>query len=263
VLHERSFHDDPTRLLRLGRYVARLGFEVEEQTALLAQEALRAGALGSVSGARVAAELWLATGEPAPERAFAALGELGVLQALSLPAPFDAPLRRRARELLPPDGDAAVLDMAVLFGPAGAGGGEARRAAGELMVRLEFLADTRERVLAGAFDASALAAGIARAERPSQLRALLAGRPVEAIAIAGALGARSSPEVGERARRWLAELREVRLQIGGADLLAAGLSQGPEIGRRLERVLDLRLDGELGGGREAELRAALQDGGGR
>ncbi len=49
----------------------------------------------------------------------------------------------------------------------------------------------------------------------------------------------------------------MRLQITGEDLLAAGMPEGPEIGRRLEKVLKLRLDGELSGGREAELQAAL------
>ena len=32
---------------------------------------------------------------------------------------------------------------------------------------------------------------------------------------------------------------------------------GPEIGRRLALALDMKLDGEIEGGREAELRAAL------
>src|SRR6185312_5813554 len=43
VLHERSFIDDPTRLLRLGRYHTRLGFALENATGRLA-----AGALASV-----------------------------------------------------------------------------------------------------------------------------------------------------------------------------------------------------------------------
>ncbi len=60
VLHERSFNDDPTRLLRLARYRARLGFDVEAHTAELAAQALAAGALATVSRARIGAELRLA-----------------------------------------------------------------------------------------------------------------------------------------------------------------------------------------------------------
>jgi tRNA nucleotidyltransferase (CCA-adding enzyme) len=258
VLHERSFLDDPIRLLRLARYRARLRFEVESRTAHLAQSALASGALGTVSGARIGAELWLATEESSAARAFASLGELGVLAALSLPSPFDEQLLHEAYSLLPPDGVEEIVDMAVLFHPAGEPCGSARRAAAELMDSFEFFAETRERVLAGAFDAPILAAGMERAERPSQLRALLDGQPVEAVAIAGVLGGRRSPEVLDRARSWLAELRHVRLEIGGADLLAAGVPEGPEVGSRLVRALDLKLDGELGEGREGELRAALE-----
>ncbi|HEY2201670.1 MAG TPA: hypothetical protein VGH56_07260, partial [Solirubrobacteraceae bacterium] len=57
VLHDASFIDDPTRLLRLARYEARLRFVVEDHTAALASEAIAARALDTVSGARIGAEL--------------------------------------------------------------------------------------------------------------------------------------------------------------------------------------------------------------
>ncbi len=115
VLHGRSFLDDPIRLLRLARYRARLRFEVEPDTDRLARSALAAGALRTVSGARVGAELWLATEESDPGAAFTSLGELGVLEALALPTPFDEQLLEDADRLLPPDGRHDVVAMAVLF----------------------------------------------------------------------------------------------------------------------------------------------------
>ena len=77
VLHERSFLDDPTRLWRLARYRARLGFAVEERTAQLAADAVAGGALRTVSLARIGAELRLALGEADAVAALAALEELG------------------------------------------------------------------------------------------------------------------------------------------------------------------------------------------
>ncbi len=64
--------------------------------------------------------------------------------------------------------------------------------------------------------------------------------------------------VHRAARRWLEDLRHVRLRITGDDLLASGVPEGPEIGRRLEETLRMRLDGELPDEREAQLRAALR-----
>jgi tRNA nucleotidyltransferase (CCA-adding enzyme) len=75
--------------------------------------------------------------------------------------------------------------------------------------------------------------------------------PLEAVALAGALGCE------EPAHRWLQETRHIALEITGDDLIEKGISEGPEIGRRLEVVLGMRLDGELAGGRDAELQAAL------
>ncbi len=49
---------------------------------------------------------------------------------------------------------------------------------------------------------------------------------------------------GENARRWIDELRHLRLAIGGADLLAAGVPAGPEVGERLARARDAQLNGD-------------------
>jgi tRNA nucleotidyltransferase (CCA-adding enzyme) len=229
VLHDGSFVDDPTRLVRLARYRVRLGFEVEPHTAALAAAASLAGC----SGARIGAELRLALREPDP---------VAVLLAIpALPLAADAALTGRAAELLPADGR---LDLTIL-GVAGRG-----VATPAWLESLAFPARERDIVLA-AWDADRLAAAMVAARRPSELRVSLAGAPVEAVAVAGALGP-AGP-----ARRWLDELRHVRLEIDGADLVGAGVEPGPDIGRRLARTLDRKLDGELAGGREAELCDAL------
>ena len=84
------------------------------------------------------------------------------------------------------------------------------------------------------------------ARTPSEIARAARGAPLEAVALAG----------GEAARRWLEDLRHVRLAITGDDLLAAGVPRGPEVGERLRRALDAKLDGRAPD-RDAELRAAL------
>ena len=92
----------------------------------------------------------------------------------------------------------------------------------------------------------------ARDHTPSELRALLAAEPPETLALAMALGAPSEPVL-----RWVTELRGVRLEITGSDLLAAGVPEGPAVGRGLEEALRRKLDG-LVAGRHDELEAALE-----
>ncbi len=257
VLHDASFMDDPTRLLRLVRYRVRLGFTVEERTEALAREALSAGALRTVSGARIGAELRLALGEPDPLAVLAALADIGVLGALSSDLRLQEPLVRRALDLLAPAADERmdVLLLSALVLPLalrteGDPGAEIRA----LLDRLEFPGAERDRVLAATAAVPSLLEELPRRARPSELYELASPVRPEAVALAGALDA----EAADAARRWLGELRHVRPAITGADLLAEGIPEGPEIGRRLRATLLLRLDGELAPGREAELRAALE-----
>jgi len=254
VLHEQSFSDDPTRLLRLARYAARLGFEPQQSTAALAAQALAARALDTVSGARIGAELRLALSEPDALSALAALRDLGVLEALHPRLRFDPLLAREALALLPADGRPDLLLMAALALPL------VLRADGDpdvelsaLLNKWEFAAGDRDRVLGAAQAVVRLLHDLGMAESPSKLGAIVGSAPVEGVALAGAHGS------AEAARSWLEDVRHVRLQIDGSDLIAAGIPEGPEIGQRLEAVLRLRLDGELAGGREAELKAALGD----
>ncbi|MDQ3742490.1 MAG: hypothetical protein M3389_16295, partial [Actinomycetota bacterium] len=73
VLHEQSFVDDPTRLVRLARYAARLGFAVEEGTRGLAQAAFSWDAPATAGRARMGSELLLALREPDPVAALVVL----------------------------------------------------------------------------------------------------------------------------------------------------------------------------------------------
>jgi tRNA nucleotidyltransferase (CCA-adding enzyme) len=72
--------------------------------------------------------------------------------------------------------------------------------------------------------------------------------PVELV-LARALGAEWLDEYVEK---WSA----VALTIDGADLIAAGVPQGPALGRGLAAALRAKLDGEIVG-REQELATAL------
>jgi tRNA nucleotidyltransferase (CCA-adding enzyme) len=223
VLHERSFIDDPTRLVRLARYAERLGFDVEASTAELAASA----SLETVSGARVGSELRLALAEPDPVAVLARLTS-------KLPVTIDRRVVEDALALAPPESDRAMLVLGVL----------ARE--GAWLGRLELTA--REHAVALACNAAIVPAH----QTPSELWRAWHSLAIEAVAVAGARGARDA------ARRWIDELRHVRLVIGGDDLIAAGLAEGPQIGRRLERTLAAKLDGEIAGGREAELHYALE-----
>jgi tRNA nucleotidyltransferase (CCA-adding enzyme) len=270
VLHDASFLDDPTRLLRLARYRARLGLRIEEHTAALAGEAVAAGALATISLARVGAELRLALGEAEMVAAIAAIDDLGLLQALPAELSFNEQRTREALALLSTAGatdtrpDLVVL--AALLVPVGlihVDIHEQARARMEwLLDEMEFLAADRDLVLGALGDGRHIAGELAFARTPSAIYEVASRTSLEAVALIGAVaaGVAASEQnpITEAARRWLAELHRVRLRITGGDLIAVGIPQGPEIGHRLHAALMRKLDGELADGRDAELIAALE-----
>ena len=256
VLHDASFRDDPTRLLRMARYAARLGFEPEPWTGALAAAAVTGGALGTVTGERLGAELRLLAREPQP----AALVELERwgLGAALLPAfSVDAPLVECAIALChqtrashpvgaagPPEPARPRADLVALG--AAIRGGEPTELAARLRELAFPAADAEAIVACAGFDP--IVADLA-GKPPSTADLVLRRLPLEAAVLVAAAGS-------EPARNWLARGRHERLAITGDDLLAAGLS-GPAVGRALQAARAALLDGSAPD-RDSQLAAALR-----
>jgi tRNA nucleotidyltransferase (CCA-adding enzyme) len=244
VFHAESFRDDPTRLLRLARFAARLGFAPEPETAQLAHEAIARRALDAVSGTRVGTELRLLVRKAPALEALRSADELGLLAALHPRLRLDPALTAQALELI---GDDEQRPLAAL---ASIAGGLRRAELRPLLDRLAFPAAERDAIVAAAVDGPALAARLAGAGRPSQIVAAAAGRPAAQVALAGAHGA------PEPARRWLSEVRHVVADVSGDDLVAAGVREGPGVGKGLAAALAAKLD--EGATPDRQLVAALE-----
>ena len=244
VLHARSFADDPTRLLRLARYAARLGFEPDSATDAQAAAAVAGGAVEAVSGGRLGSELRLLLREPQPA-ALLALERHGLGEAVVHP-----------QFAVEPEAVEAALELCA----AGARTDLAALAAclvgaedlGPRLDRLEFTAQERAIVVA-ASASRRLAERLARPMSDPDLWRTLRREPPEAVAVAGALGRGGRAE--ETARRWLDAVRHRRLAITGDDFVAAGLS-GPAVGAALEAAQLAMLAGEAPG-RDEQLAAGL------
>lgn len=80
-----AFAEDPVRILRLGRFLARyahLGFTVAPETLVLMQEMVRAGEVNALVAERVWKELERALGEQNPEKFFEVLDTSGAMPIL-------------------------------------------------------------------------------------------------------------------------------------------------------------------------------------
>jgi tRNA nucleotidyltransferase (CCA-adding enzyme) len=81
ILHPQSFIDDPTRLFRACRYVARLAGSLAPSTAQSFQDALAGGALGTISRFRIATEIKKLFLDDAAPEAIKTADTLGLLTA--------------------------------------------------------------------------------------------------------------------------------------------------------------------------------------
>lgn len=82
VLHPQSFTDDPTRLFRAVRYLVRLSFNFDRATFAGFYEAVRGGALGTLSPRRVWNEVVTALGEESPAEVLQEFVERGLFSHL-------------------------------------------------------------------------------------------------------------------------------------------------------------------------------------
>jgi tRNA nucleotidyltransferase (CCA-adding enzyme) len=262
VLHARSFHDDPTRLLRAVDLEAKLGGRIEPTTEVLARRAVRDGVLEAVSGSRlwveIEASLRQAPAVPAILRRWA---DLGLWEAL-FPGTADVAGSIRLVE--------ASLDLAerlavgakgaVSLAPTTTLMALARTWSDETLERWiarfapprayrRALREARARVEAAR---AALATALAAGATPSTVHRALSALTLPELALLGAL-------VGATAADWVVreveELRPTRLRIGAADLLARGAEPGPALGAALAATLAAVLDGVVD--RRDELDYAL------
>ncbi len=239
VLHDRSFTDDPTRILRAARYESRLGFMMDGATERLARET--AGQLDRLSGERLRSELVLLLDEEQAPRSIARLGELGALRV----APKAADLFERTRALAAryaPEVPAWRLGLAVLAPPN----------PNEWLDRLRVPRRDADRIADAVTQTPRLAEHLAGPEpTAADLVELLEPHPPETLLLA--LAQSELPAI----RRYFDELGGIRLAIDGRDLAELGLPESPRVGEILGELRRRKLNGELDG-RESELAAARE-----
>ena len=231
VLHDLSFRDDPTRMLRAVRYAARFGFEIEPETAGLMASALASGAMSTLTGDRVRHELERILQEADPGATLRFADETGVLRAIH-PSLSAAHLPTTAAMQHEPLTWVAALAWSL---------SEAEAAA--LTGRLNAPSDW-ERVINDAVRVRQLAPHLADprldAIKPSEVCGLLDGLAPDALRAAMML---ASTPVADRIDRYLDDWWTVAPRLRGDDLLALGVPGGPLVGEALRALRTARLDG--------------------
>lgn len=243
VLHDESFWDDATRILRALRYAGRLGFQIETHTAQLLQRDL--SYLSTISGARLRHEFERIAEEDRVGRIVRLADKTGVLRALHPAlAPGEGALRAIDRlPRVPPAHRSAVLFALLLT--------EATPLTAEAAIERLALTGEQERALRGLLAMRRLETRLARVTlRVSETVRLLDPHPPAAIEAFALLTGRTL--AARRARRYLEDWRSIRPRLDGRDVVALGVPRGPQVGAALALLRDARLDGRVTTRREEE-----------
>ena len=250
VLHNLSFVEDPTRVIRGIRLEERLGFRIEDNTLRLLNSCVRGGLLSLLSGFRLRSELELCFLETRPHLFIKKMRERDVWEVL-----FPG-IRTESDSLL------IVRRMTFLL----------KRLGGEFpdfgkKLWLAFLAallyESPESVLFAVEDRLHLSQRERKCTEVSILEIgsveqnLGGSSPVpnsrirrylssyEFLSVLFWAAATDRFRVRRRLLLYLGRLHKVESMLTGRDILDLGAKEGPEIGSMLETLRDARLDGAV------------------
>jgi len=243
VLHQFSFVEDPTRILRAARFASRLGFKLDDNTAELARHAIAMGIFDNLASVRMKEELRLILNSANRLKALELLSNLGAkLRYLDEELAYgttERKLLRRGEQMLKHyavDTERSwLVYLALLLSSL-----PLERLV-RILGRLHLANEDREMIIRGlTLDQQMIK--LKRTTKNSEIYKIFKNTSDISLAIAATL---SNP--GSSGRRviklYWEELKNIQPELSGSDLLQMGLSEGPDIGRSLDDLLRAKLDG--------------------
>ncbi len=258
IIHNLSFVEDPTRILRAARFEVRFGLHLSKHAEQLIANAVQMGLLDKVAGIRIFTELTLILQDSHPWAILQRVNALGVLTAihprLTIGASTERRFQRTAEVLtwyglqyLPEQPVAWLVYLLVLLEERP--GIDARA----ILRRLNPAPKTAASISQGLGRLRSVARSLQRAREvpPSRVYRWLADTPVEVVL--GLMAVVVRPELRKAIGDFLSAKDRVRPFLRGDDLRALGIRPGPVYRDILNSLLYARLDGHVQS-RDDELR---------
>lgn len=244
ILHNLSFIEDPTRILRAVYYTELLDFVLEKKTNRYAKEAIRTGLLSSAKNDRTAQELLRILSHENGIRMLVKLRELNGISAIFGRRPMRlVPLLKRIDRLreyadeLELKTDIAKLRILALMKSTDG------KQSLDVLKRLKLPGNFIEHIHSSATGAESFRKTIAEGDNVKIWREMK-GKSNEAI-VFSCLTSRLNSSLKLLGR--LARIGGMKLEINGDDLINMGMSRGKAIGSVLDIVLAEKVAGRVHG----------------
>ncbi|MFH0917835.1 MAG: CCA tRNA nucleotidyltransferase [Candidatus Omnitrophota bacterium] len=250
ILHNLSFQDDPTRILRAIRFSQRFNFKIEPKTLALLKEAISAGLLDKVNPHRMREELILMLKEQNPFKPIKKLSDLGGLSFISPKLKIDRstpglfksiageinwfvknfPARRPL--------DVWLVYFAALLA------GLTLEQIKTIIYRLGAPKGDQKRIIGYYQEGKKIIAALSKKQAsPEQIFSLLEPLSYETIILLRA--AAPNKNFKKHSADFLQIYNGMRLSICGKDLGGLGVLPGPEYQRIFAQVLAAKLNGQV------------------
>jgi tRNA nucleotidyltransferase (CCA-adding enzyme) len=233
ILHEKSFTDDATRILRAIRYEQRFDFQLESTTERLLHRDL--SMLNTISGARIRHELELILKEEYPEKTLRRASELGILKKIHPSLKGDSWLEEKFRQARSFNHSTPIaLYFSLLFYHL------SQKDVEDIVRRLN-IPKTTARVIRDTLHIQEILPSLTDPGlSPSAIYRLLEDYLPLSI-LANAL-ATESTLLRQRLHLYLDKMRYVKISLDGEGLKQMGLSPGLRLGEILRALHDAKLD---------------------
>lgn len=263
VLHERSFSDDPTRILRCVRFEQRLRFHIDPRTLGLLKQALREEVIPAINGGdkrgvdnvkppRYFTEFKKMLAEEQPQRHLTRLKALGALWVVDAALKTDFRLLKQIQQRLSqaPEDIACNRWLISLMAITETMSGAKLRA---FLLKFPFRKEESESILQAARSEHVLRKLSAPKLSRSQAYGIL--KPLHQDTVVYLRFRVLQKKVVQRVDQYLRHDAGTRIDIDGEDLKRLGVSPGKKIGTILQKVLFMKIDGRVKN-REQQLAAA-------
>ena len=260
VLHNLSFIEDPTRLLRAIRFQQRFQFQMEGNTRKLLREAVEKGILNLLSGTRLMNELRLIFEEEHPAVAIQTMAEFDIIKFIHPHITYDKTMGRISDNIekviswynllyREPEPKLWLIYLMGLF--EGLSTSERQEGA----ERLNLPPKESKTLTAYPEEMTVIITKLSRGKeaKPSQIYSLLHRCRLEVLLYTMAKAEHEA--VKQAISLCLRHLSQVKLHISGDDLLKLGCSPGPLFNKILRKILLAKLDGRVST-REEEVEMA-------
>lgn len=246
VMHKLSMIEDPTRIFRAVRFEQRFAFKIDKQTESLIKSAIEMGIISQLTGVRIRDELISILDEDKPWKPLKRLYEYKALQKININVVVDKEFEKKLKKILKDYEELKKfygeslkkwrLIFAILLSDKEYE--EAIQWCKDMKVKnkdIDVIINTiimKDEILKKIDNANL---------KNSDLYFLLKNSPPELQTLLCSLGG----EVKRNIIYYIKNLKNTHLFINGKDIIRLGITNGPEIGKILNDLLILKLNGQI------------------